>query len=654
MRKILLIDDDYDLLQLLRSYLQEQGFEVVLASGGRQGIASALDGPPDVVLCDLNMPGMDGYEVLAEFHRQELLADIPFIILTGLGEPVDVRRGMNLGADDYLVKPFDPSEVLKAILARLERREAERQRREKQIARATELFARTIHDLRDPIFVIIGYTELLKNSPATDGGLKEQTDMFLGRMQQAVGRMQEIISEVLFLAKSRLQRLPFVPCAVDLREFCAQVIQNHECRQRLRFVCTPGAFAVQADPLHLRKALDNLLSNALKYSKDCVTVELAAARGHCEIRVIDHGIGIPEAEQASLFEPFFRASNALGMDGHGLGLSVVKTCVEQHQGTIRLRSRLNQGATFTIDLPGPPPGIPCAGRGPEPSGGPAPVRQPPSMNGGARGARAKRPLTSRQSGPLRSIIVDDDPLVRGVLRSLLENSGEITVAGEAGSLMEARLLIRQHRHDVVFLDVVLPDGIGFDLLPELRSGQRVVFVTSADEYAGRAFDCAAVDYLLKPVSRERLERTLMGLREGSGRAGTAAETLAPDGSFLVNMLTEKKLVRFGEVKRIAAYGEYCWVYWGDDGHALMRKPLKQWQAELPANQFVRVHRHSIINLAFLDRVEKLGPGKLQVRLRQVPSPISVSLRSAAELNRKLKAFPPSRLPSSRSTGAISS
>jgi two-component system LytT family response regulator len=323
-----------------------------------------------------------------------------------------------------------------------------------------------------------------------------------------------------------------------------------------------------------------------------------------------------------------------------LGLSIVKSCIEQHGGTIGFTSQGGKGTTFFLELPKSLP--PSATRPPET------VEQERSV---ARTAAA--PLTGetpaivggvpglpKHSGKLRGIIVDDDPLVRGVMRDLLETGGDITILGEAGTVAQARALAKQHGPEVVFLDVNLPDGSGFDLLPDLGPGASVVFVTSAEEYAVHAFDCEAVDYLLKPVSPERLRQALSRVRQRlAAKPAAAAPGSKPSDSFLVKTLTEERLVKVGEIDRIIAYGEYSWVYWNKNRKgALLRKSLKQWLSELPGEQFIRVHRHAIVNLAWMERIEKLPGGRMQIHLRDTPEPILVSLRLAPVLNRKLKAL----------------
>jgi signal transduction histidine kinase len=637
--KILVIDDEADFRQVIIRCLSKQGFTVVAASDGKAGVGLAAETLPDLIVCDLNMPGMDGYAVLAALRRDPKLADIPLIFLTGQSHPSQVRQGMNLGADDYLTKPVNLDDLLSAIRVRLGRRQAQRQRQEKQMERAMQLFGGIVHDLRDPLFVVLGYTDLLRGGAGKAPGGTENSRQILDRMQQAILRMQAIITETLFLARSRMQRLPFDPGPFDLREFCEQMVADHEENQRVRLQCAAGRFPVVADALRLRQALDNLLSNALKYSDGPVVVSLSAGSQNYLIEVRDRGIGIPAGEQEGIFEPFFRASNTGARPGHGLGLSIVKGCIEQHGGSVRFLSGSNQGTTFFLELPKSPPSKAAAQTGVL-----APDDSTKALVNQAPGTRPLPAATSfgaqpEKAGKLKGIIVDDDPLVRGVMRDLLETANDILIVGEAGTVAQARALAKQQAPDVVFLDVNLPDGSGFDLLPDLKPGAAVVFVTSADEYAVHAFDCEAADYLLKPVSPERLQQALGRVRQRlAAKPAAVASGSKPGDSFLVKTLTEKRLVKVGEIDKIIAYGEYSWVYWSNNKKgALLRKSLKQWESELPGGQFIRVHRRAIVNLARMERIEKLPGGRMQVHLRGDPEPILVSLRLAPILNRKLNA-----------------
>jgi DNA-binding response OmpR family regulator len=674
---ILLIDDEESFRVVIAKSLVKHGFEVLEAADGKEGLRRAAENCPDLILCDLNMPQMNGYEVLAALRCEERLAGIPVIFLTAQSEPAEVRQGMNLGADDYLIKPANILDLLGAIKARLKQRQSGRQRQEKQMERAMQLFAGTVHDLRNPLFAVLAYTNLLKNAASEPGRSQQRAEQIFASMQQAVARMQDIISETMFVVRSRMKHLPLNPGAFELRVFCELVLADHEPNGRLQFRHGEGTFPIVADAARLRHALENLCSNSLKYSDGPVVVSLTRAAPGYQIEVSDKGIGIPAEDQVSIFEPFFRGSNAGGKPGHGLGLCVVQSCIEEQGGRIRFVSKPGQGTTFSIDLPASPPihverqrqatdvrmsaeklpapvsnlgagsdslmslGNPetrLAQRTTQPRLRP-PEPQPPKGRPGAKPRPYEAPPET--AAKLRAIVVEDDPVVRNVLRELLESSNDVQVLGEAGTVAQARLLAREQKPAVVFLDVNLPDGSGFDLLPDLEPNVSVVFVTSAEEYAAQAFDCEATDYLVKPVTSERLQKALLRVRQrmtGNTQAISVADSRLT-GSFLVKTLTEKRLVKISEIKSILAYGEYSWVYWDKSKKgALLRKSLKKWQSELPREQFIRVHRRAIVNLAFMERVERLPAGRMQIHLRDTPEPILVSLSQTPVFNRKLKAL----------------
>lgn len=638
--KILVMDDQEGFRAVITKCLSEQGYEVVAASDGKAGVRLAAETLPDLIVCDLNMPNMTGHEVLAALRCDPKLADIPLIFLTGQTQPRQIRQSMNLGADDYLTKPVNLEDLLSAIRVRLDRRRTQRQRQEKQMGRAMRLFEGIVSDLRDPLFVVLGYTDMLRGGAGKppDGG--QNSRLILDRMQQAGLRMQAIVSETLFLARSRMQRLAMDPSPLDLRDFCEQVVADQEASQRVRLECAPERFPVTADVIRLRQALDNLLSNALKYSDGPVVVRLSANSQTCLIEVSDQGIGIPADEQASIFEPFFRASNTGDRPGHGLGLSIVKSCIEQHGGSVRFLSNANQGTTFFLELPKSFLSKAAA----QPAVADPDDRTRAMANPSPGATAAMTPMSAgalpEKAGKLTGIIVDDDPLVRSLMRDLLETANDILIVGEAGTVAQARALAKQHTPNVVFLDVSLPDASGFDLLPDLKPDVSVVFVTSTEDYAVHAFDCEAVDYLVKPVSPKRLQKAVARVRQRrAAQPSAAAPSAKSGGSFLVRTLAEKRLVKVSEVERIIAYGEYSWVYWQKNKKgALLRKSLAQWVKELPGEQFVRVHRRAIVNLACMERIEKLPKRRMQIYLRDTPEPILVSLRLASFLNRKLKAL----------------
>ncbi len=620
--RILIIDDDVVLNPLLVRFLTQNGYQADAALTGCEGLNLAQREKPDLVLCDLDMPGMNGYEVLASIRANDRLSDLPVVFLTGRAEPRQIREGMNVGADDYLTKPVDPDDLLKTIQTRLARREIERKRAQEQMEKAVEVFAGVVRDLRDPLFVVLGYTGMLESKGAGDP--TNERGPILERMQLAIERMQTILAESLFVARSRMQRLPFDPASADLRHICEMVVSGRSESGRIQLDLPATEIRIVVDVVRIRQVVENLISNALKFSTGQVQVSLLGVGGYCLLEVSDSGIGIPLAEQGRVGEAFFRATNAVSYRGNGLGLCIVKSCVEQQGGIMKISSTPGEGTKVMVQLPPKPPIQAQIGT--------------PGVNA-AVGGLAGSPSAVVQGDAARFtvMLVDDDPLVRGMLRDTLEQSGGARVIAEAGSGSEALLLLESHAPDVLFLDVHLVDLSGFDLLDKIPSQTSVIFLSHAEEHAVHAFDCEAVDFLLKPVSAERVLKSLERARDRKPVAKQEDPVKTRlDDTFLVKTLTEKRLVKVREIIHIAAYGEYTWVYWEKGKGAMLRKPLKQWLAELPGDQFLQVHRGAIVNLDCLEKVERLPAGKMQIRLKDVVEPIQVSLRLASALNRRLK------------------
>lgn len=241
---------------------------------------------------------------------------------------------------------------------------------------------------------------------------------------------------------------------------------------------------------------------------------------------------------------------------------------------------------------------------------------------------------------LKGFIVEKDAQTRTVLRGLFETMAPNRILGEVGTLQEARLLLNQCEPEVVFLSVELPDGLGFELLPRLKARTHFIFLASTEKYAARAFDCDAIDYLLKPITQERLKQALSRLRKRllSSRNTTMAENDKPTGAFIVKTSTERRLVNVRDIRRIMASGEYSQVYWDDEKYTLLRKSLKLWTTELPQAQFIRIHRHAIVNLAYIDHISRRPNGHMQIHLRGTEEPIPISIRLAPAFNQKFKAL----------------
>jgi two-component system LytT family response regulator len=227
---------------------------------------------------------------------------------------------------------------------------------------------------------------------------------------------------------------------------------------------------------------------------------------------------------------------------------------------------------------------------------------------------------------LTTLIIDDERLARLNLRKKLNTYSEIEVIGEASNIENGIKAIRDMNPDLLFLDIKLSDGTGFDLLNRAEFKGKVIFQTAYDEYACRAFEINAIDYLLKPISKERLNKVIENLinSENEKSIGNIQKFRYDDRL----MIEQKKNIHFIKVENIIcikAEREYTSLFEKGGKDYLVLKSIGDWQKKLPDEHFARVHRNSIINFNFIERSERLG-NTAKIFLVSIPEPISISRR----------------------------
>jgi two-component system LytT family response regulator len=239
---------------------------------------------------------------------------------------------------------------------------------------------------------------------------------------------------------------------------------------------------------------------------------------------------------------------------------------------------------------------------------------------------------------LRALIIDDEPLARDALRILLSAHPAVTIVGEAGALADARTLLARDNYDLVLLDIQLRGGSGFDLVPLVRAGAHLVFVTAHDEHAVRAFEINALDYLLKPVRPERLAASLARIAQ-SPAPGPATSLRADDTVFL-KIDSGARFVPLAEIAAILSCENYSEVLLAGGEKLLVRRTLKAWEDLLPRPPFIRAHRTALVNLARLARIEEDGGDAPLLHFAGVTRTVRASRREWAEA---IAAFPPATI-----------
>ena len=243
--------------------------------------------------------------------------------------------------------------------------------------------------------------------------------------------------------------------------------------------------------------------------------------------------------------------------------------------------------------------------------------------------------------PLKALVVDDEVLARRELMALLADYPEIEVVGEANSVPAAIEAVSRQQPEVIFLDIQMPGKTGFELLKEIEGEIKIIFVTAYDQFAIRAFEVNALDYLLKPVLPERLAETIKRLWEDAAKTGRwenqlPVQELAYDDHLFLTIDKQPGFLKISDIKCLCVAGEYTEIITGGGKKVLLHQSLKSWEKRLPSKYFVRIHRSTIVNIEWIAKVEEWFNYAYHVYLRGTAQPFHMSRRYARKLKEKLK------------------
>jgi two-component system sensor histidine kinase/response regulator len=360
-KKILVIDDEEWLREMIRLALKQKGFDVIEAANGADGIERARKDLPDLILCDINMQKVDGYLTLASLRNEAPTAAIPFILMTGLADNAGMRHGMELGADDYLPKPFTTDALYAAVDARLKKAQTVRDEAERKLASLRDNISLMLpHELRTPLNGILAYGEMLATDTAT---LKATEVAEMGNVIHQSGRRLERLIEN-FLIYAQLELVASDPKNINaLRigqtEHPVRLIEKHagaQATQANRLQDLTLELADVSVPIaeeYLAKIVDELVQNAFKFSKagTPVCVKLSESFNVAVLTVSDQGSGF-STEQITRIGAYMQFDRRMHeQQGLGLGLTIAKRLVTLHGGTLAIESTRDNGATIIARLP---------------------------------------------------------------------------------------------------------------------------------------------------------------------------------------------------------------------------------------------------------------------------------------------------------------
>ena len=536
-RDILVVDDNKTNLVAIEAALLPLGRKMVLAESGVEALARLLEQDFALIILDVAMPGMDGFETAKLVRTRDKNRATPIIFVTGLSWQEDaVLRGYELGAFDFLMKPIR-AEVLRAkasVFVQLQERTIELQQKaaelrqaqdrahereltaqrkrfetevmERQMAqmaetdrRKDEFLAILSHELRNPLQPLQTAVEVLEHDPEAPVSPRVRNII-----QRQVHHITRLVDDLLDIARLNAGKLDLRREPVALSLIVEEAVQAtrtaiEQRRHQIEVLGHDSPAVVHGDPIRLVQVVVNLISNAAKYTEPGgkITAETGIGEGEAFIRVIDNGRGIPTELLPSIFDMFVQERTTPdGAGGLGLGLGLVKRLIEMHGGTVRATSTgTGKGSTFEIRLE---------------LADPATVKKFTPTN-----------LKVIQDRPLRAVVCDDAPDLRELVADLLRLRGhEVQIVEDGPSAIE---VICRDKPDVALIDIGLPDMDGYEVARTIRSRlndpkhPRLIAMTGYGQASDRAAAFAAGfdDHIVKPASADKILRALYGSQEES-------------------------------------------------------------------------------------------------------------------------------------------
>lgn len=353
--KILIVDDQPDNLRLLSKILVGQGYEVRKAINGSTALMGVKKFAPDLILLDINMPDLNGYEVCKKLKSDRKTKQIAVIFLSASDKVMDKVQAFEVGGVDYITKPFQVPEVLARVETQIKIRRFNQMR--ENLSRAI------VHDLRNPLAIITLVSSSLERRKCLEGKNLEA----LQTINATAQRLDSLINDLLMVAKMDEDRLTLHKTEVDIQELIKIIARRFEIAATAKGInliqnLPARSRKILVDVNLLQRTIENLLSNALKFSptKTSITIQLCyleileqnqQSPYQVKIMVIDQGIGIESELHQQIFEPYNTGKNVQGASQIGLGLSFCEMVIKAHQGRISISNNQPQGAIFAIELP---------------------------------------------------------------------------------------------------------------------------------------------------------------------------------------------------------------------------------------------------------------------------------------------------------------
>lgn len=350
---ILVIDDEADNFDVIETLLDGEDYQLYYANSGQQALERLDSYQPDVILLDVMMPDLDGIEVCKRIKAQAQWQNVPIIMVTALSTKEDLARCLAIGADDFISKPVNRTE-LRARINSMLRIKKQYDKLQNVFQLREDMVNMIVHDLRNPVTSIILAAEVMQLPNISPAKLQQKIEQIILSGQQ----LQSNINGLLLLAKLESGKMQLNYTEVDLRCICQSVLADIEAiasQKNLTLVgeLPPIGSTINLDCTVFRRILDNLISNAIKFSPSNSQIILRveySPPSHAKIQVIDMGKGVSPSLKETIFKKYEIGTKFPEISQTGLGLAFCKMAIEAHQGTISVEDNHPRGSIFTISI----------------------------------------------------------------------------------------------------------------------------------------------------------------------------------------------------------------------------------------------------------------------------------------------------------------